>query len=596
VRPDDERDDPLLELSVTELRRRLEPIDELQGQYDVWKETQQPDPVNPALESTPPWGLNEPVLHNWISVPDQILVAGTRLELPLQVGDGEITFPMVEALAVSDDPDLFSEVSIRVNELDQDLHVFLETKENAHGITQIIVYVWDTNGFKGELSFQVDVHRADGPFEEIQIRRLDSTGNAPPLLSISWIGDKRLFVSDQLDGSFEAVPDAASPYEVKGVEPQQFFILRPADWKPEPRLLSYRSRVLLERTSETSANVSIGDVDGDGHLDISLAKGRHWPLNNRILLGDGAGGFPVSFDLSGIPDRTYFGKLHDMDNDGDLDVVVSNDTPDLNRIYLNDGSGSFTPGSYFGESEWLTRNASIADMNGDGLPDIIVANRSLDPRSGGTGGFNYICLNQGEAQFEGACLAFSDYSTTTITPADFNHDGLMDLVVPHRDGGQSYFFIQTQHSSSELNFEKIPFGGDDASVRASQVGDFNLDGRLDIVTIDTIRLEVAIYYQNADFTFSEPTFLGGKTKTPYALLADDLDGDGRTDIIVGFRYDRPTIYFNQGLGGFRRVLFGDTSGAAYGFATGDVNEDGIKDIAMARSDAPNILYLGQELP
>src|SRR6185503_11339828 len=49
--------------------------------------------------------------------------------------------------------------------------------------------------------------------------------------------------------------------------------------------------LLLEKTSETSANVSIGDVNGDGKLDIVLAKGRHWPLVDRVLLGDGAGHF-----------------------------------------------------------------------------------------------------------------------------------------------------------------------------------------------------------------------------------------------------------------------------------------------------------------
>jgi len=47
----------------------------------------------------------------------------------------------------------------------------------------------------------------------------------------------------------------------------------------------------LEKTSETSANASIGYLDGDGDLDVVLAKGRHWPLHNRILINDGHGGF-----------------------------------------------------------------------------------------------------------------------------------------------------------------------------------------------------------------------------------------------------------------------------------------------------------------
>src|SRR6185503_3324160 len=54
-----------------------------------------------------------------------------------------------------------------------------------------------------------------------------------------------------------------------------------------PPLPRYERQLLLETTSETSANVSFGDVNGDGHLDIVLAKGRHWPLVDRVLLGDG---------------------------------------------------------------------------------------------------------------------------------------------------------------------------------------------------------------------------------------------------------------------------------------------------------------------
>ena len=62
--------------------------------------------------------------------------------------------------------------------------------------------------------------------------------------------------------------------------------------------------LLLEPTAETSANVSIGDVNGDGHVDIVLAKGRHWPLVDRVLLGDGAGSFATPYDLGSASDRS----------------------------------------------------------------------------------------------------------------------------------------------------------------------------------------------------------------------------------------------------------------------------------------------------
>ncbi len=157
--------------------------------------------------------------------------------------------------------------------------------------------------------------------------------------------------------------------------------------------------LLLETTSDTSANVSIGDLNGDGNLDILLVKGRHWPLMSRVLLGDGRGHFPIAYNLGETPYRSYSGHLVDIDGDGDLDVVLSNDTPDPKVIYLNDGKGHFHVGSAYGRAEWDTRNASVADLNGDGQPDIIVANRTDK-------GANYICLNKGKGRFDADCILF----------------------------------------------------------------------------------------------------------------------------------------------------------------------------------------------
>lgn len=341
----------------------------------------------------------------------------------------------------------------------------------------------------------------------------------------------------------------------------------------------------LETKSDTTANVSFGDFDGDGHLDILLVKGRHWPIIDRILLGDGLGGIRKTYNLGKVADRSYTGGLADFNRDGFLDIAVSNDAPDKKLIYFNDGKGNFIIGSEFGLPEWPTRNLSIADINNDGLPDLILANR------GGPSTSNYICLNQGKGLFNSSLIAFARYPATTITPADFNKDGLVDLVVPHRNGGQSYIYP----GSSDMAFSdthRIPFGPPDATIRGAAVADFNGDSILDIVTIDENK-GVNLYFGQKDQIFSAGISLADSKQVPYALTIADLNHDGRIDIVVGHIEAPSTVFFNDATGhNFKSFSFGDSKGTVYGFAIGDFNEDGIPDIAAARSDATSILYFG----
>lgn len=346
----------------------------------------------------------------------------------------------------------------------------------------------------------------------------------------------------------------------------------------EPR--SFDRVMLLESKGETSASVSIGDLNGDGYPDLVLGKGRHWPLLDRVLLNDGKGHF-TAHDLGDTPDRTYSAALADVNHDGHLDVVISNDQPDRKLIYLNDGQGNFHVAGTFGDPRWPTRYVTLADLNGDGYPDLIAANRGAPPKHPES---SFVCLNDGTGHFPFCTPLAGTESATIIVAADFDGDGAIDLFVPHRDGGQSVVFW---NDGTGHFMKKTPLGPPNSAARASAAGDLNGDGRNDLVVGDE-RQGLFVYMNHGKGRFSEPIMLVGRKRVPYSVAIGDLNRDGKADIVVGNQGAPGSVFFNDGTGeNFREIRWGDGKGAVYGLAIGDLDGDGWPDIAAARSDAQN---------
>ena len=331
--------------------------------------------------------------------------------------------------------------------------------------------------------------------------------------------------------------------------------------------------VPLETASETSSNASVGDLNGDGHPDIVLVKGRHWELTTRIFLGDGKGNFTPGPALPGKANKSYSGSLADMTKSGHLDMVLSNDSPDPKLILLNDGKGNFTIGGTYGDPLWPTRNAAVGDLNGDGYPDIAVANR---------GATSYVCLNDGKLHFD--CRPLQDSpSAATVAIADMNGDGSNDVVYACRDSCQSWVYT----NDGKGNFpRKVPWGPADSSTRAMAVADFNGDGHPDIAACHE-QIGCFIYLNDGKGSFLSGVEFHKPSAVPYSMVAADLNKDGRPDILVGYVNAPGIIYFNDGSGTkFLPMPFGDGKGAIYGMAVGDLNGDGWPDVVVARSGAP----------
>jgi hypothetical protein len=219
------------------------------------------------------------------------------------------------------------------------------------------------------------------------------------------------------------------------------------------------------------------DVNNDKKLDIITANNADNDI--AVMLGDGRGGFTsAAKSVFACGPGPYPLAAADVNEDGNLDVLVPNAKPDLGAmtVLLGDGKGEFTPTS----SSPIKIPApardvyyvAVADLNGDGHVDVLLDGNHDDCAS--------ILLGDGRGNFKpapGSPLRMGNRGWN-MAVLDYDHDGTLDLVSVnerdiriHRGDGHGWF------KSDPM---VIPSGG--KGCWKLTLGDLNEDGFLDVVT------------------------------------------------------------------------------------------------------------------
>ncbi|NJN68058.1 MAG: hypothetical protein HC884_15785 [Chloroflexaceae bacterium] len=346
----------------------------------------------------------------------------------------------------------------------------------------------------------------------------------------------------------------------------------------------------LDTVEYDTWSVALGDLDGDNDLDVVIGNGVSWGeeeedevnAQNMIYLNDGTGHFHAEDrrPLGSGDDETQDVALGDLDGDGDLDIVTANalvwdaagNVTSENRVYLNDGEGAFPTSSAFGSSESGTMSVAVGDVDGDSDLDIVAGNDYAQ---------NIIHLNDGSGTFPATNqIAFGsgNDATSDIALKDSDEDGTIDIIVVgnYFESSRIYF----RGDNGEFSTQR-PFGPGEESTTSVVVDDLNGDGRLDLVTGGE-NGESHIYLSDeADLmpgrSASVQTF-GGEFDGTRRVVAGDMNGDGALDLVTGG--SQGVIYSNDGNGRFpkeHQYLFGDERGVST-VAVGDVDGDSDLDI------------------
>ncbi|CAF1461237.1 unnamed protein product [Adineta steineri] len=334
-------------------------------------------------------------------------------------------------------------------------------------------------------------------------------------------------------------------------------------------------------------SIALGDFNNDSRLDIAVAN--YGRANMGVFLGYGNGTFAdqISYfvPLGTSPSDIAIG---DVNNDNHQDIIVTVDYSYTILIFLGSGNGIFVKGnSYSTGSGSQPVSIAVGDVNNDNQLDIIVSNCDT----------NNVVVFIGEG--DGTYLNQGSYSTgdnscpTWVVLADINNDNILDIVVA--DNGTNMIGVFLGYSYITGILEDTYLTGSSPHPHGLALGDFNRDGQLDIAIANYGLNNVGVLLGHTNGTFPLQTvFSTGDLSFPTSVAVNDLNNDNELDIIVAnSATENVGILYGYGNGSFANLdLYSTGVGSIpQAVATGDFNNDKKLDIAIVDSGTNRVVTL-----
>lgn len=289
----------------------------------------------------------------------------------------------------------------------------------------------------------------------------------------------------------------------------------------------------------------LADMNGDGHLD-ALGQSAA-PCTVRSFPGDGAGGFGAS-KLSGAGTNAELGAVGDMDGDGDLDLLLASGAIGQDGFVQwmrGTGDGKFGAAQLIGHVR-NPQDLAAADLDGNGTLDVVLLEGAVMP---GKGRPVVVWRGLGGAAFgPGVAWGTGVEQALRFAVADFSGDGLPDVLVGALDDGEGAL-LRARATGSLGPPQPI---GLDGMIYGVAAADLDLDGSPDVVGTDVAADAVVSLRLVAGHPSGEPLATPVTGLFLDDPLAADLDGDGLPDVAVA-KGGGALVLINQlGAGAARR--------------------------------------------
>jgi uncharacterized repeat protein (TIGR01451 family) len=299
----------------------------------------------------------------------------------------------------------------------------------------------------------------------------------------------------------------------------------------------------VQQVGELNA-LAVTDVNGDGKPDVVVIVccASNGDFEAAVLLGNGDGTFQsaVTYDDGGRQFSVL--AVGDVNGDGRPDIVVVNWVNGNNQATANtllgNGDGTFQP--------FVSSNApsdpscaSLADMNHDGKLDLLTCGENTVS----------VQLGNGDGTFQTYVnhSFYAGYCISTVLVTDVNADAVPDMVVPNPTadgqigcGSDGFAGILSGNGDGtfqpEVNYLALGFTNE--GVGSGAVGDLNGDGKIDVMVTTGLSLygsvhgSVGVLLGNGDGSFQTASSFDAGGPQSQAVVAADLNGDGKVDIVV----------------------------------------------------------------
>lgn len=308
--------------------------------------------------------------------------------------------------------------------------------------------------------------------------------------------------------------------------------------------------------------VATADFNGNGRPDLAVVC----PNAARIVVLTNGGGMNWGvFHTINDGNAYRVAKAADMDNDGDQDLVCAMRSGSTSRIFINQGNGTFN----YGPSVNGSWSCALADLNGDGRVDIVTA----------PGSSAVVHTNRGNLQFiQVASLAVYG-GTSDVAFDDLNGDGHPDLVALNSSGAQAVVYRNQGNAQFVLGGR---FGVGNIPTTAA-IADLNRDGRPDVVTANLGNGTLTVLTNDGTgqlFRALDQPVGGGTGGTfNFTVRAARLDQDDYPDLVCNFATSPNLfVFLNNRQGGFAPAVPLYVSALAYDVLAEDLDLDGRVDL------------------